>query len=99
MLLLEILIPWKLSKKTNMRNKLITEYTDKELIQNEKKMKILTVMLGASMILLLFACIVLMLYKGFTPIMIIPICIFPLLVVNIINWQNLKKEIGRRNLQ
>lgn len=82
-----------------MRNKLISEYTDEELIRNEKKLKILTIMLGASMVLLFFASMVLMLTKGFNPIMTIPICLLPLLIVNIINWQNLKKEKQRRNVQ
>jgi CHASE2 domain-containing sensor protein len=82
-----------------MRSKPISEYTDEELISNEQKMKILTVMLGVSITLLFLASMALMLKKGFSPIMIIPICLFPLVVVNIINWQNLKKEKQRRNLQ
>ncbi|GEN72250.1 MULTISPECIES: redox-active disulfide protein 2 [Chryseobacterium] len=82
-----------------MRSKPISEYTDEELISNEKKLKILTVMLGVSITLLFLASMALMLKKGFSPIMIIPICLFPLVVVNIINWQNLKKEKQRRNLQ
>jgi CHASE2 domain-containing sensor protein len=82
-----------------MRNKLITDYTDEALIKSEKKLKTMTIMLGISIILLFFATIALMLMKGFTPIMIIPICLFPLLIVNIINWQNLKKEKERRSLQ
>jgi hypothetical protein len=56
-------------------------------------------MLGVSITLLFLASMALMLKKGFSPIMIIPICLFPLVVVNIINWQNLKKEKQRRNLQ
>lgn len=82
-----------------MRNKLITEYTDEELINNEKKLRILTVMLGASMVLLFFATIVLMLRKGFTPLMIVPICLLPLLIISIINWKGFEKEIKRRNLK
>ncbi|SFN10327.1 hypothetical protein SAMN05421594_1033 [Chryseobacterium oleae] len=81
-----------------MRNKLITEYTDEELINNEKKLKILTVILGASIILLFSATIVLTVIKGFTAIMIVPICILPLLIINIINWRGFKKEKERRNL-
>ncbi|WP_223606028.1 hypothetical protein [Chryseobacterium sp. OSA05B] len=82
-----------------MRNKLITEYTDEELISSEKKLKILTVMLGASMVVLFSATILLTIRKGFTPIMIVPICLLPLLVINIINWKGLKKEKERRNLK
>ncbi|KFF17180.1 hypothetical protein [Chryseobacterium sp. JM1] len=82
-----------------MRNKLITEYTDEELINNEKKLKILTVILGASIILLFSATIVLALSKGFTPLMIFPICLLPLLIVSIINWKGFEKEIKRRNLK
>lgn len=82
-----------------MRNKLVNEYTDEELIGNEKKLKILTVMLGASVVLLFFATIIMMIIKGFTPLMIIPICLLPLLIINIINWNGLKKEKIRRNLK
>lgn len=82
-----------------MRNKLITEYTDEELLSNEKKLKILTVMLGASMVLLFFATFILMIKKGFTPLMILPICLLPLLIINIINWNGLKKEKLRRKLK
>lgn len=81
-----------------MKNKLITEYTDEELTSNEKKLRVLTVMLGASMILLFFASFLLTLKKGFTPIITIPICLLPILIVNIINWKKFKKEKERRNL-
>lgn len=82
-----------------MRNKLITEYTDEELINNEKKLKVLTVILGASTMLLFFATIILTVSKGFTPILIVPICILPLLIISIINWKGFEKEIKRRNLK
>ncbi|KXH85369.1 hypothetical protein [Chryseobacterium kwangjuense] len=81
-----------------MKNKLITEYTDEELVSNEKKLRILTIMLGTSMILLFFVTFILTLKKGFTPIITLPICLFPLLIINIINWKKFKKEKERRNL-
>ena len=81
-----------------MKNKQLTEYTDEELISNEKKIKVLTIMLASSMIVLFFTFIVLAIKKGFNPIMIIPIGLLPLLIVNIMNLKNIKKEKERRGL-
>ncbi|MDR2236419.1 MAG: hypothetical protein LBE92_09860 [Chryseobacterium sp.] len=81
-----------------MKNRSITEYTDEELIRHEKKVQVLTIMLATSMIVLVFTFIVLMIKKGFNPVMIVPIGLFPLLVVNIINLKNLKKEKEKRGL-
>jgi len=81
-----------------MKNKQLTEYTDEELISNEKKIKVLTIMLASSMIILFFTFIVLAIKKGFNPIMIIPIGLLPLLIVNITNLKNIKKEKERRGL-
>lgn len=81
-----------------MKKRSITEYTDEELIRHEKKVQVLTIMLATSMIVLVFTFIVLMIKKGFNPVMIVPIGLFPLLVVNIINLKNLKKEKEKRGL-
>lgn len=81
-----------------MKNKQLTEYTDEELISNEKKIKVLTIMLASSMIVLFCTFIVLVIKKGFNPIMIIPIGLLPLLIVNIMNLKNIKKEKERRGL-
>ncbi|KPE53173.1 hypothetical protein [Chryseobacterium indologenes] len=81
-----------------MKNKHFTEYTDEELMSNEKKIKVLTIMLASSMMVLFFTFIVLVIKKGFNPIMIIPIGILPLLVINIMNLKKLKKEKEKRGL-
>ncbi|PQA89999.1 hypothetical protein B0A69_21500 [Chryseobacterium shigense] len=82
-----------------MKNKLITECTDEELLNNEKKLKIMTILLGVFMVLLFFATMVLTIKKGFTPIVIVPICLLPLFIIGMMNWKRVNKEKERRNLQ
>lgn len=81
-----------------MKNKPITEYADTELISNEKKLKVMSIMLGTFMILMFFVMIALTFKKGFTPLITVPVCLFPLLVINITTWKKFKKEKERRNL-
>ncbi|MDV7697191.1 redox-active disulfide protein 2 [Chryseobacterium soli] len=82
-----------------MKNKLITDYTDEELIKNEKTLKVMTIMLMCTLVLLFCALLFLTIEKGFSPLLIAPVCLFPLLLINFINWNNLKKEKARRNLK
>ncbi len=81
-----------------MRNKPTSAYTNEELISNEKKIKVLTIMLASSMIVLLATSFVLILKKGFNPVIIIPVSLLPLLIINIINLKNIKKEKEKRGL-
>jgi Na+-transporting methylmalonyl-CoA/oxaloacetate decarboxylase beta subunit len=82
-----------------MKNKLITEYTDEELKKNEKTLKVMTIMFMTLLILLFCGLLFLTFKKGFSPLLIVPVCLFPLLIINFINWNNLKKEKARRNLK
>jgi Na+-transporting methylmalonyl-CoA/oxaloacetate decarboxylase beta subunit len=82
-----------------MKNKLITEYTDEELISNEKKLKIMTILMICLLAMLFTVLLILTIKKGFSPLLIVPIALFPLLVINFVNLNNLKKEKKRRNLE
>lgn len=78
--------------------KSISEYTDEELINNEKKIKILTIMLMAAIVLLFLSTMFLTFKKGFSALTVIPIALLPILIININNWNKLKKEKADRNL-
>lgn len=82
-----------------MKNKLITEYTDEELMNNEKKLKIMTILMICLLVMLFAVLLILTVKKGFSPLLIVPIALFPLLVINFVNLNNLKKEKKRRNLE
>ncbi|MFS4428461.1 redox-active disulfide protein 2 [Chryseobacterium sp. GVT01B] len=81
-----------------MKNKSISEYTNEELISNEKKIKIITIMLGIAILLLFLSNIVLTFKRGFSAMSVIPIALVPILILNINNWNQLKKEKANRNL-
>ncbi|SEV96417.1 hypothetical protein SAMN05421841_0395 [Chryseobacterium wanjuense] len=78
--------------------KSISEYTDEELINNEKKIKILTIMLMTAIVLLFLSTMFLTFKKGFSALTVIPIALLPILIININNWNKLKKEKADRNL-
>ncbi|GAA4151772.1 hypothetical protein GCM10022217_05890 [Chryseobacterium ginsenosidimutans] len=78
--------------------KSISEYTNEELINNEKKIKVLTIMLMAAIVLLFLSTIFLTFKKGFSALTVIPIALLPILIININNWNKIKKEKADRNL-
>ena len=81
-----------------MKKNPITEYTDEELISNEKKIKGITVMLASVTLLLFLVNIFLTFKRGFSALNVIPIALLPILILNINNWNQLKKERTNRNL-
>jgi hypothetical protein len=78
--------------------KSISEYTDEELVNNEKKIKVLTIMLTVAIVLLFLSTMFLTFKKGFSALTVIPIALLPILIININNWNKLKKEKADRNL-
>lgn len=78
--------------------KSISEYTDEELVNNEKKIKVLTIMLMVAIVLLFLSTMFLTFKKGFSALTVIPIALLPILIININNWNKLKKEKADRNL-
>lgn len=81
-----------------MKNKPITEYTNEELISNEKKIKGVTVLLMVSIPLLFLTNIFIIFKNGFSALTVIPIALLPILILNINKWNQLKKEKNNRNL-
>jgi len=76
----------------------ITEYSDEEIISNEKKVKVLTIMLMVAILLLFLSTMFLTFKKGFSALTVVPIALLPILIMNINNWNKLKKEKVNRNI-
>lgn len=81
-----------------MKNNSIAEYTNEELIRNEKKMKGFCIILSIMIILLLLINIYLTFKRGFNALNVIPIALLPILIINMNNWNQLKKEKKNRYL-
>lgn len=81
-----------------MENKKISGLSNEELIKSEKKVKTITLLLAGALLVLFLANIFLTFKKGFTAMSVIPIALLPILILNINNWNALKKEIKSRNL-
>ncbi|MDF2475272.1 MAG: hypothetical protein K0S24_755 [Sphingobacterium sp.] len=81
-----------------MKKSSITEYTNEELISNEKKIKSVTIMLSVFILMLFIINIILTIKRGFSALNVIPIALLPILILNINNWNELKKEKVNRNL-
>ncbi|GEN71291.1 redox-active disulfide protein 2 [Chryseobacterium lathyri] len=81
-----------------MKNKALTEYTNEELVSNEKKIKAITIMLGIAILLLFLSNIVITFKRGFSALNVIPLALLPILILNINNWNQLKKEKANRKL-
>lgn len=81
-----------------MKNKKPAEMSNDELIKNEKKLKALTLVFAGILIVSFVTILILRMRKDFSPVIATPIALFPLLIVLINNWNELKKEIKSRNL-
>lgn len=69
------------------------------LIKNEKKVKALTLVFGGVLLILFATTLALTIKKGFTPLIVTPIALLPLLIVSLNNWNEMKKEIRSRSIQ
>ena len=81
-----------------MKNNSIAGYTNEELIRNEKKIKGICIILSIMIILLLLINIYLTFKRGFNALNVIPIALLPVLIINMNNWNQLKKEKKNRFL-
>jgi len=80
------------------KNNKLADQTNEQLIQNEKKVKVITLLFLGGLFLLFLITIYLTYRNGFTPLSILPITLMPVLIASIGNWNALKKEIKSRNL-
>ncbi|HAY3549691.1 redox-active disulfide protein 2 [Elizabethkingia meningoseptica] len=68
-----------------------------DLNQKQKSIKSLTTMLIVTLIALFLISLFISLKKGFTPLLVIPIALLPVVSMNLNNLKNIKKEIDSRN--
>ncbi|HFK5569138.1 redox-active disulfide protein 2 [Elizabethkingia meningoseptica] len=68
-----------------------------DLNQKQKSIKSLTTMLIVTLIALFLISLFVSLKKGFTPLLVIPIALLPVVSMNLNNLKNIKKEIDSRN--
>ena len=67
-----------------------------DLNQKQKSIKSLTTMLIVILLLLFILSIYISIKKGFTPLLVIPIALFPVVSMNLNNLKSIKKEIDSR---
>ncbi|WP_417429824.1 redox-active disulfide protein 2 [Halpernia sp.] len=76
-------------------NKLANVSTEK-LLKDKKTIKALSGMLAAILILLLLISLFITFTKGFTPLLVIPIALLPILNLNFKNLKEIDKELKQR---
>ncbi|PYF74748.1 hypothetical protein [Pedobacter nutrimenti] len=81
-----------------MSNKKPADLSDEELIRNEKRTKVLVVTFVIILTLLFVTVILLIIKKGFTPLIATVIALVAVCIVSMNNWKELKKEIKLRKL-
>lgn len=79
-----------------MRKQELSALSTEELQKKEKALKGLTGMLGGALVVLFGLYLYITIQKGFTPLLILPFALMPILIVNIKNIQNIKKELEKR---
>ena len=81
-----------------MKNKKSEEMTNEELLKYEKMVKPITYILGGALALLFGINIFSFFQKGYSALSIIPIALLPILIINLSNLKEIKKEKLKRNL-
>lgn len=81
-----------------MKDKKPTELSNEELIKEEKKINAVTIAFASILIISFAAILFLTIKKGFSALIVVPLGLFPLLIVCINKMKELKKEIKSRNL-
>ncbi|MDH6252802.1 1,4-dihydroxy-2-naphthoate octaprenyltransferase [Chryseobacterium sp. H1D6B] len=81
-----------------MKNEKLAELTDEQLIKSEKQIKGLILVFTGVLIVLLVSIIFLTSKKGFSALTAVPMALIPILVINLNNWNELRKEKKARNL-
>ncbi len=81
-----------------MSNKKPADLSDEELIRNEKRTKVWVVTFVTILTLLFVTVILLIIKKGFTPLIATAIALVPVCIVSLKNWKELKREIKLRKL-
>lgn len=82
-----------------MKVKKPSEMTNEELIKIEKTIKVLITILILLTVLLLLIISILFLKKDFTPLIVLPFSLTPIIIINSNSLKEIKKEIAFRELR
>lgn len=82
-----------------MSNKKISEMSNEELLKNEKTIKTVTSLLAGALFFLFAVTVFLnILKKEFNTLTVVPIAFLPILIININNLKEIKKEKVNRGI-
>lgn len=79
-----------------MKDQKIQEMSTEALLKQKKIAEAVTGLLAGALTVLFIVTIALFVKKGFTPLLIIPFALLPILVLNVNNRQAIKKELNLR---
>ena len=82
-----------------MKQQNFSELSTEALKSQLKSIKVITGILAFTLVLLFILSIIATIRKGFSPTLIIPFALSPILVVNYKNITNLKKELESRKMK
>lgn len=82
-----------------MKNNNLKDLSNEELLKKEKTIKTLIYILFGGLLALFVINSIYITQKGFSPLNIIPIALLPTLIINMVNLQQIKKEIRARSLR
>jgi Na+-transporting methylmalonyl-CoA/oxaloacetate decarboxylase beta subunit len=80
-----------------MKNKKWNELSTDELLKNQKSVKVITYMLSGVLLFLFCMTLFLTVTDGFTPLLVVPIALFPILIMNFNTLNEIKKVLTSRN--
>jgi len=81
-----------------MNSKKLNEMSNEELLKQQKLLRVITYMLAGILLLLFTLTTFLSLKKGFSALSVVPIALMPIVILNLNNLKEIKKELKSRNL-
>ncbi len=79
-----------------MKPKSLSEFTNEELVKNEKGMKIAVIILAVFVVIMFLSGGYLFSKKGFSFFTVMPLIFLPLWFINYRNWKKMKEELAKR---
>lgn len=79
-----------------MKGNKLQEMSSEALLKQKKSIEVLTGMLAGMLLVLLIIGVYLSVNKGFTPLVIIPFTLLPIVLLNLNNLREIKKVLNSR---
>ena len=80
-----------------MKGQKLSEMSSEALLEQEKSVKVLTSMLAGALLVLVVTAVILSYKQGFTPLLIVPFALLPIVLLNLSNSRQIRKELDSRN--